>query len=148
MDASAYNRVLPDAKLLCPTVSAKELQQLSPVALAYLGDAVYELFVRQQFLLPSQQIRAYHQQVVGQVRAEAQAVHLGFLLPYLTHSEQDILRRGRNAATPRSRRVAPEIYQQASSFETLIGYLYLTDQQRLFDLLSLLQLFPPPSPPS
>ena len=122
-------------------VGTNQLKQLSPVALAYIGDAVYELFVRTQLLLPPKRIADYHGQVVAQVRAETQAAHLHNLEPYLTLAEKDILRRGRNAVTSKPRRLSVKIYQQASSFETLIGYLYFKDPQRLQDLLTKLNLF-------
>ncbi len=109
--------------------------QLSPTALAYLGDVVYELYVRTYYLLPRKRIVDYHNQVVAKVRAEAQANYLKILQPYLTCSEKEILRRGRNAALGKPRRLSPQIYQQASSLETLIGYLYLTDPERLDELL-------------
>jgi ribonuclease III family protein len=115
-----------------------QVQQLSPSALAYLGDAVYELYVRSQYLLPPKRARVYHQQVVAQVRAEAQSSHLQLLLPRLTSLELEVLRRGRNATSGYPRRMDPEIYQQATSFETLIGHLYLTDPDRLQELLALL----------
>lgn len=121
--------------------------QLSPAALAYLGDAVYELHVRTRFLLPPKRSSDYHQQVVAQVRAEAQSSNLQLLLPHLTSAELDVARRGRNAATGRPRRLDPEIYQQATSFETLIGYLYITNPQRLGELLALLDLDRNPSAP-
>jgi len=113
-----------------------QLQQLSPSALAYLGDAVYELYVRCHYLIPAKRIQLYHQQVVAQVRAEQQADHLRSLLPYLTSDELAIVKRGRNAATGGPRRTSLGIYQQASGLETLLGYLYLTDGQRLSDLLT------------
>jgi ribonuclease-3 family protein len=118
--------------------------QLSPTALAYLGDAVYELYVRTCYLLPPKRSQVYHEMVVAQVRAESQARSLLALQPYLTSTELEILRRGRNAAARRPRRVAPEIYQQATSLETLMGYLYLTDPKRLTQLLAHLKLDPIP----
>lgn len=118
------------------------LEQLSPAALAYLGDAVYELYIRHYYLAPPKRIQTYHNQVVGQVRAEQQASHLRSLLPQLTPIELDILRRGRNAANGKPKRIDLETYQQATSLETLIGYLYLTDPQRLIALLTQLQLSP------
>jgi ribonuclease III family protein len=123
-----------------------QVSQLSPAALAYLGDAVYELHVRTRFLFPPKRSHAYHQQVVAQVRAEAQSSHLQLLLPHLTAVELDAIRRGRNAATGRPRRLDPEVYQQATSFETLIGYLYITNPQRLSELLALLHFHPTPAP--
>ncbi|HEY9606932.1 MAG TPA: ribonuclease III domain-containing protein [Allocoleopsis sp.] len=128
--------------LSCTTYSNSQLQQLSPASLAYLGDAVYELYIRTCYLLPPRRISDYHQQVVGQVRAESQANHLRSLEPYLTEPELDILRRGRNAVTGSPRRLDPKIYQQATGLETLLGYLYLTDPQRLLQLLAHLELDP------
>lgn len=124
------------------TLSPAQLQQISPTALAYLGDAVYELYVRSSYLMPPRRIQAYHHQVVAQVRAESQARQLRSLEPYLTSAEVEILRRGRNAVRGRQKRVAPEIYQQASSLETLVGYLYLSDPQRLTQLLARLDIDP------
>lgn len=124
------------------SLSTAQLQELSPIALAYIGDAVYELFVRSSFLTPPCRIQAYHEKVVAQVRAERQSDYLFQLGPYLTPAEQDILRKGRNAAPRGPRRIDAKVYQQASSFETLIGYLYLTDPLRLTELLSHLDLTP------
>lgn len=118
----------------------EQVNSLSPVALAYIGDAVYELFVRGSFLLPPKRIQVFHQQVVNQVRAEQQAQQVQRLLPLLTEAEQDLLRRGRNASSRGPRRVDSQIYQQSTGFEALIGYLYLTDPARLIELLSGLDL--------
>ena len=79
--------------------------------------------------------------MVSQVRAETQAAHLRSLEPYLTDSEKEIVRRGRNAAKVKSRRTSAAIYQQASSLETLIGYLYLTNLDRLHQLLDTLNIW-------
>jgi ribonuclease III family protein len=130
---------------LTPIVPLDRVPLLSPAALAYLGDAVYELHVRSHFLMPPKRSHVYHQQVVAQVRAEAQSSNLQLLLPHLTSAELDVSRRGRNAASGRPRRLDPEIYQQATSFETLIGYLYITNPPRLAQLLALLQFDPTPS---
>ncbi|UBF29516.1 ribonuclease III [Kovacikia minuta CCNUW1] len=124
-------------------LSTSQLQQLSPSSLAYLGDAIYEFYVRRYYLLPPKRSQVYHQHVVAQVRAERQAHHLRSLIPQLTPIELEILKRGRNAATGGPRRIDAEVYQQATSLETLIGYLYLTDPQRLFYLLAQLEFDPP-----
>ena len=117
-----------------------EIERISPAAWAYLGDAVYELYIRSWYLMPPRRLQAYHELVVGQVRAETQARHLRSISPYLNSTELAIVKRGRNAAANRSKRADPEIYQQASSLETLIGYLYLTDPERLTEILALLEL--------
>jgi ribonuclease III family protein len=120
--------------------SSPRLNQVSPAALAYVGDAIYELYIRTHYLLPPKRVQVYHEQVVAQVRAESQAQHLRSLQPHLTDTELEILKRGRNAAAKGPKRLNPEIYQQASSLETLLGYLYLADPQRLMALLAKLQL--------
>lgn len=122
--------------------SPSQIQQVSPASLAYLGDAVYELFIRTCYLLPPKRLGDYHNRVVAQVRAETQADQLRSLEPYLTTPELEILRRGRNAATSSPKRLDPKIYQQATSLETLLGYLYLTNPQRLTQLLAHLNLDP------
>jgi ribonuclease-3 family protein len=125
-----------NSELLPEGVSRNQLQQLSPGALAYLGDAVYELYIRMSYLLPPQRLDNYHGLVVAKVRGETQAKILKAILPCLTANELDIVRRGRNACSGRPKRLKPEIYQQATSLETLIGYLYLTDRERLSELLT------------
>ena len=138
--------VLPDAlAFMLPAIPLVgiAIQQLPPAALAYLGDAVYELHVRRFYLLPPKRLQSYHRQVVAQVRAERQADHLRSLTPLLTESELEVVKRGRNATTGYPKRVDPGIYQQATSLETLVGYLYLTNPQRLAQLLAQLKLDSP-----
>ena len=121
--------------------SESQLNALSPATLAYLGDAVFELFVREQCLFPPQRLQDYHRHVVSQVKAETQATYARALIDHLTEPEMDIFRRGRNSAVGKPKRVSLTIYQYATGFEALIGYLYLTDVQRLKALLMLLPDF-------
>jgi ribonuclease-3 family protein len=109
-------------------------RQLSPAALAYVGDAVYELWVRLNFLIPRKQMQEYHQCVVAQVRAENQAALLEAIAPILTEAELTIVRRGRNSVTKSPKRLEHRIYRQATAFEALVGYLYLTDTERLMEI--------------
>lgn len=132
--------MLAQSTSFLPREASSSVQQLSPSALAYLGDAVYELHIRALYLVPPKRSHDYHIQVVTRVRAESQALHLCLLQPHLTQAEQEILRRGRNAATNKPKRVDLKTYQQATSLETLIGYLYITDPDRLFQLLDQLNL--------
>ena len=78
--------------------------------------------------------------MVAQVRAESQAACLRLLEPHLNDSEREIVRRGRNAVNKCPRRLSPQIYQQATGFETLLGYLYVGNPQRLNQLLEQLEL--------
>lgn len=132
-ESNAIAELIADSAL---PLSLVQVQQLSPAALAYLGDGVYELYIRRLYLFPPKRIHAYHQQVVAQVRAEQQAIHLQNLWPHLSEPEREVVKRGRNAATGRPKRITLEIYQQATGLETLIGYLYLTDADRLQQILA------------
>ena len=117
-------------------LEASEIRALSPVCLAYIGDAVFELYVRLAFLWPPRRIQTLHGEVTDQVKAEQQAAYLQQLEPELRKAEREIVRRGRNGTTGRPRRVAAHIYRQATGFEALLGYLYITDRTRLWELLS------------
>ena len=117
-------------------LTSSDLNAISPISLAYIGDAVFELYVRSRLLIPAKRIRDYHHQVVTQVKAEQQSIFVDTLSPHLTDAERDLVRRGRNATTGKSRRASSQDYQKATGLETLIGFLYLTDQPRLIDLLS------------
>ena len=128
---------VPSRSIQAP-LSLADVQRISPSALAYLGDAVYELYVRQLLIFPPQRIQSYHQQVVSWVRAESQAKTLDRLLVHLSEDELAIVKRGRNAAPQRLKRVDPEIYQKATALETLVGYLHLTDSDRLMMLFQLI----------
>jgi len=121
-------------------LSVTQLNALPPITLAYIGDAVFELYVRSRLLLPTKRIRDYHTQVVANVKAEQQAQYIDILLPHLTDTEKDLLRRGRNAVSGRHRRADAQQYQKATGFEALLGFLYLSDQQRLFTLLGYLAI--------
>ncbi|HEY9860859.1 MAG TPA: ribonuclease III domain-containing protein [Candidatus Obscuribacterales bacterium] len=143
LDAQAAQDMASPVNLLpVMALSAAQMKSISPGALAYLGDAVYELYIRALYLVPPQRLQSYHHRVVAQVRAESQAQHLRSLEALLTSEELEILRRGRNAASGRPKRVDPGIYQQATSLEALMGYLYLTNPQRLAYLLAQLKLDP------
>jgi ribonuclease-3 family protein len=139
-DLSDITALLSNSGQPPQSISQAQVKQISPSALAYLGDAIYELYVRMFYLLPPQRPEVYHRLVVEQVRAEKQALHLRSLTPDLRSEELEIVRRGRNAATGRPKRLNPEVYQQATSLETLVGYLYLTDYPRLIELLQKLHL--------
>lgn len=117
------------------TLTPQQIRRLSPTALAYLGDAVYELHVRQHYLFPPQRIEQFHRQVVERVRGEAQARILTALTPHLTLEELEIVRWGRNGAKRLPRNLPIEIYRQATGLEALLGYLHLTQPQRLQEVL-------------
>lgn len=109
-----------------------------PLSLAYIGDAVWELYVRHH-LLASGWIKPndLQKQSVRFVSAKAQATVLEKLMPLLTDEEQDIVRRGRNAKSKTAPKNAAVLdYRHSTAVEALIGYLYLTDDaERLNELM-------------
>ena len=99
-----------------------EPRNLSPLALAFVGDGVYELMVRERLVCQANRpVNELHKQAVAMVRAEAQAAAMDAILPRLTEEEAAVFRRGRNAHTARS----GGDYHRATGLEALFGYLYL-----------------------
>lgn len=113
---------------------------LPPLALAYIGDAVYELAVR-RFLLVDGTVRVnqLHRRAIKYVCAGAQAKVLFALEDELTEEEKDVVRRGRNAKSMHVPKGAELMeYKHSTAFESLIGYLYLKgDKDRLNEILAL-----------
>jgi ribonuclease-3 family protein len=119
---------------------AKEAKHLNPLVLAYIGDAVYEVFIRQYMIsMPNHRPHHLHKQASQFVSARAQARALTEWLPILTEEEIDIVKRGRNAksgSVPRNADVLD--YRHSTAFECLIGYLYYEKQfERLNALLNM-----------
>ena len=109
----------------------KEVKTINTTALAYLGDAVYEVAVR-RFIMETGQHNAdrLHQIAVRFVRAEGQALAIKKLMDGLTEEEQALARRARNRKiTSKPKNTDPVTYKLATAFEALVGYLYLADQQ-------------------
>ena len=127
-------------KLMFDNIPISALTRTSPKALAYIGDAVYELYIRSCYLLPAKKIADYHHQVVEKVRAETQASFLQSIYHLLNETELNWVRRGRNAVNKSPRGLPRQVYQEASALETLLGYLYIADRERLQFLLSQISL--------
>lgn len=99
----------------------------SPLALAYLGDGVYELIVRTLVVEQKNvQAKKLHQKTIQFVKAEAQAKLILALEDVLSEEELDVFKRGRNAkASSVAKNASIHDYRNATGFETLCGYLYL-----------------------
>lgn len=129
-----------DAALWFPEPPSKPARLLPPLALAYIGDAVYEVAVRQHVIArPNLRPHQLHLRSTSYVSAKAQATILSLLEPELTETEQDIVRQGRNAKSgtvPKNANVLD--YRHATAFEALIGFLYYSgDHDRLRSLIAL-----------
>ncbi|WP_040953144.1 Mini-ribonuclease 3 [Gorillibacterium massiliense] len=105
---------------------AKEPKLMNPLALAYIGDAVYDLFIRQYVTSqPNHRPNHLHREATRFVSAKAQAKALASIMPLLNEEELDIVRRGRNAKSgtvPKNTDV--QVYRHGTAFECLIGFLY------------------------
>ncbi|MDR3543154.1 MAG: ribonuclease III domain-containing protein [Desulfosporosinus sp.] len=101
-------------------------QEMNALTLAYLGDAVYELWVRTHLLeLGHEKVKEIHKQAISYVRASTQAQLLHALLPELDEVEQQIVARGRNAKGGHPKNVDVVTYRHATAFESLVGYWQL-----------------------
>lgn len=110
-----------------------ELRQYSPIVLAYIGDAAFELMVRTHMVASGKKkVKDLHHDTVQIVKAESQARLVRQMFDELTEDEQDIVRRGRNAKSSPSKNAHVQDYRMSTGFEALLGYLYLKgDYQRL-----------------
>lgn len=114
--------------------------QLSPIALAYIGDAVFELYVRQRLVAAvTRKPHELHRAATRHVSAAAQARLLRRWQPLLSEDEADVVRRGRNAKSGQPPRNAdPDEYRHATALECLVGYLYYKGcRERLEQLIDL-----------
>jgi ribonuclease-3 family protein len=118
---------------------SKPYKQLSPLVLAYLGDAVYETYVRQYVISqPNHRPNHLHRESVKYVSNRAQSKALEAWMPLLTEAEVDIVKRGRNAKSGSIPKNADVLdYRHSTAFECLIGFLYYqADFERLQELMN------------
>lgn len=112
---------------LIEKLSVKEANQISPLQLAYIGDAVYELFIR-NYIVSRKRVSVHqlHKESIKYVKAKGQKDILFQIKDKLTEEEWNTVKRGRNAKSgtvPKNADV--QDYKYATGFEALVGYLYL-----------------------
>lgn len=121
-----------------------DLNLINIISLAYLGDAVYELYIREKLvLLGINKVNELQKKATYYVSAKGQNVILDQLisLNILTDLELDVVKRGRNYkrnSHPKNTDVIT--YKRSSGFEALIGYLYLSDKERLREILDFIEV--------
>ena len=112
--------------------TVEEVKLMPPLTWAYIGDCVYELYVRTKLVNETNLKPHYlHIEAIKKVKAKAQAETLNKIYEELTEEEKDVVRRGRNAENhhlPKNANV--QEYMYSTAFEALIGYLYLTKQEK------------------
>lgn len=122
-------------------VSASDIRMYNPLVLAYIGDSVYDTFIRTMLVSDgSIQVKKLHKRAIRFVQAKAQAEITEELHNILTEEEQDIVRRGRNtksSSVPKNADIND--YRYATGFEALVGYLYLIgNTKRLIEIFELI----------
>ena len=114
-----------------------QAQQLNGLQLAYMGDTVCDLIARTQMMFTDKPVKAMHACATGLVNARAQAQQLARIMHLLDEDEHDVVRRAANAhpghGVPQA--ATREEYQQATAYEALMGYLFLTGQMRRAQML-------------
>lgn len=101
---------------------------------AYIGDAVWELFIREKTVRMTGNAKILHKITTDKVKASYQAELLHFLDEYLTDEEKELARRARNLPIPVGRRSNQTEYRQATAFETLIGWWHEHSIERLEEI--------------
>ena len=118
-----------------------DIKQMSPLTWAYIGDAVYELYVR-TYLVDTTHLKPnkLHIESIKYVKAKAQAEALKNIENILTEEEKEIVRRGRNTDLHHiAKNASVQEYIHATAFEALIGYLYLSKkEERLIEILKMI----------
>lgn len=122
-------------------LSVSDIRMYNPLVLAYIGDSVYDTFIRTMLVCGgSIQVNKLHKRAIKFVQAKAQAEITEELHDILTEEEQDIVRRGRNtksSSVPKNADIND--YRYATGFEALIGYLYLIGEtKRLMEIFELI----------
>lgn len=115
-----------------------DIRTYSPLTLAYIGDAIYELVVRTILMEKGNtQVNKLHHRASKLVKASAQSQMIELLKPYLTEEETAVYKRGRNAKSfTKAKNAAMSDYRRATGFEALMGYLYMTEQwERMLELI-------------
>lgn len=110
----------------------QEVNLMSPLTWAYIGDCVYEMYIRTKLVQNTNlKPHALHIEAIKYVKAQAQAETLNKIYDELTEKEKEIVRRGRNAENhhlPKNANV--QEYMYSTAYEALLGYLYLTKQDK------------------
>lgn len=116
--------------------------ELSPLTLAFIGDTVFDLLVREDLICKANRpANDLHNLAVQKVKASAQAGFIEKIMPHLTEAELAVYKRGRNAKSGHLPKNASQSdYHMATGFEALIGYLYLSDKiERIKELFNIIE---------
>ena len=109
-----------------------DIREYNIKTLAYIGDSVYELYIREHLVRNSREVaNKLHLKTIKYVSAKAQEYIINNIYEILTEEEKEVYKRGRNAnASTIPKNTDVVVYKKATGFEAVIGYLYLTKQKR------------------
>lgn len=118
----------------------QDIRTYSPLTLAYIGDGIYELYVRTILVKQGNcQANKLHKRASRMVKAQAQSKMIEVIEPVFTPEEEAVYKRGRNAKSyTMAKNATMGEYRRATGFEAVMGYLYLTGQnKRMIDLIKI-----------
>ena len=105
---------------------------------AHIGDAVWEVFVREKVIYKTQNSKTMHKLTIEKVNGEYQGELLKKLEEFLTDEEKELVRRAKNIPTSSARKISPAVHSSATAFEVLIGFNYINNKKRLEEIYSLI----------
>lgn len=117
-------------ELLKNKFSIMQARQLNPLVLAFIGDSIYEVFIRLYVINKNRDMSVHklHLKVVSFVKAHAQSEFIKIIEQTLNDEEMAIFKRGRNAKSGVPKNADVQEYRMATGFEAVVGYLYITEQ--------------------
>lgn len=108
---------------------------------AYLGDAVWELFIRKKTILMTNNAKKLHRYTTNLVKTHTQSELLHYIDKYLTEEEKEIVRRARNLPIPVGRKNIQVEYRQATAFEALVGWWYTHNTERMEEIFRICETY-------
>ena len=127
-----------DNMIIGNKTSKEVISSYSGLALAYIGDSIYDLLVKKYFVMKSNmQPEKYHKIVTSIVSANAQSSFINYYMDKLTEEEQDVFRRGRNSSPhTKAKNASLQNYLEATGMEAVLGFLYLSgNEERLLKIV-------------
>ena len=115
------------------------MRELNIKNYAHIGDAVWELFIREKTIYITENLKKLHDLTVSFVNAKFKSELLKYLLEYLSETELDLIRRAGNIRTSSVRRIDRNLHRKATEFEVLLGYNYIHNKTRLEELLHIIE---------
>ncbi|MBQ4124059.1 hypothetical protein IJD44_10150 [bacterium] len=115
------------------------MQELNIKNYAHIGDAIYEVFIREKTIMMTSNLNNLHKLTVSFVNARFQTELLEKIMPYLDEKETDLARRARNIPTSSARKVDRALHSSATSLEVVLGYNYVHNKDRYLELCEIMK---------